>query len=39
MQKVDGHPKSLRSLLQNAKYTIHYYQREYRWQSQVPKSV
>ena len=32
MKKVIGTPKSLKQLLQNTKYTIHYYQREYRWQ-------
>ncbi|MBQ6296379.1 MAG: DUF262 domain-containing protein [Selenomonadaceae bacterium] len=32
MKKIDGTPKSLKQLLQNTKYTIHYYQREYRWQ-------
>ena len=32
MQKIDGSPKSLKQLLQNTKYTIHYYQREYMWQ-------
>ena len=32
MQKIEGSPKSLKQLLQNTKYTIHYYQREYMWQ-------
>lgn len=32
MQKIDGSPKSLKQLLQNTKYSIHYYQREYMWQ-------
>ena len=32
MEKIDGKAKSLRDLLQNKKYTLHYYQREYRWQ-------
>lgn len=32
MKKVEGSPKSLKQLLQNTKYAIHYYQREYRWQ-------
>lgn len=31
MQKIIGKEKSLSDLLQNKKYTIHYYQREYRW--------
>ena len=31
MKKIDGWPKSLRQLLENTRYTIHYYQREYRW--------
>ena len=32
MEKIEGSPKNLRELLQNTKYTIHYYQREYMWQ-------
>lgn len=32
MRKIEGFPKSLKQLLQNTKYTIHYYQREYMWQ-------
>ena len=32
MRDIKGSPKSLRQLLLNAKYTIHYYQREYMWQ-------
>lgn len=32
MKKIDGKEKSLRDLLQSKKYTLHYYQREYRWQ-------
>ena len=32
MIKVEGHPKSLKQLLLNTKYSIHYYQREYMWQ-------
>lgn len=31
MQKIDGSPKTLKQLLLNTKYTIHYYQREYMW--------
>lgn len=31
MKKIDGQPKSLKQLLQNTKYSIHYYQREYMW--------
>ena len=31
MQKIIGKEKSLSDLLVNKKYTIHYYQREYRW--------
>ena len=31
MKKIDGSPKSLKQLLLNTKYTIHYYQREYMW--------
>ena len=32
MEKIEGKEKSLRELLQSKKYTLHYYQREYRWQ-------
>lgn len=32
MKEIKGSPKSLKQLLQNTKYTIHYYQREYMWQ-------
>lgn len=32
MKKVDGSAKTLKQLLQNTKYSIHYYQREYAWQ-------
>lgn len=33
MKKIDGTPKSLRELFTGVKYTIHYYQREYQWQT------
>lgn len=33
MKKIEGSPKSLKQLLLNTKYSIHYYQREYMWQS------
>ena len=32
MREIKGTPKNLMGLLQNAKYTVNYYQREYRWQ-------
>lgn len=32
MKKIDGTPKTLKELLLNTKYLIHYYQREYQWQ-------
>lgn len=32
MKKVDGKPRSLRELLSKRKYTVQFYQREYRWQ-------
>ena len=32
MKKIEGSPKSLKQLLLNTKYAIHYYQREYMWQ-------
>lgn len=31
MNKLEGKPKTLQELLDGKKYTIHYYQREYRW--------
>jgi uncharacterized protein with ParB-like and HNH nuclease domain len=33
MKKIDGTPKTIRELFTGAKYTIHYYQREYQWQT------
>ncbi|MEO8148554.1 MAG: DUF262 domain-containing protein [Bacteroidia bacterium] len=33
MHKIDGTPKSIRELFTGVKYTIHYYQREYQWQT------
>ena len=33
MRPVDGKAKSLRQLLQGMKYSIDYYQREYRWET------
>lgn len=33
MRKIDGTPKSVRELFTGVKYTIHYYQREYQWQT------
>lgn len=32
MKEIKGTPKNLKQLLQNTKYTVNYYQREYRWQ-------
>ena len=32
MKKIEGSPKNLKQLLQNTKYSIHYYQRDYMWQ-------
>lgn len=32
MREIKGTPRNLMGLLQNIKYTLHYYQREYRWQ-------
>ncbi len=32
MKKIEGFHKSLKQLLLNTKYSIHYYQREYMWQ-------
>ena len=31
MKRIDGTPKNVRELFTGAKYTLHYYQREYRW--------
>lgn len=33
MKKIDGKGRSIRELLSGAKYSIDYYQREYRWQT------
>lgn len=33
MKKIDGNPKTIRELFTGVKYTIHYYQREYQWQT------
>ena len=33
MKKIDGTPKTIRELFTGVKYTIHYYQREYLWQT------
>ena len=33
MKEIDGKAKNVRSLLDRAKFTIDYYQREYRWQT------
>lgn len=32
MKEIKGSPKTLKQLLLNTKYSIHYYQREYMWQ-------
>ena len=32
MDKIEGHAKKIRDLLANAKFSIDYYQREYRWE-------
>lgn len=34
MKKIDGKEKNLQQLLLNTKYSIHYYQREYRWKTE-----
>ncbi len=39
MKKIEGSPKNLRQLLQNTKYSIHYYQREYMWQRKQYSSL
>ncbi len=33
MKRIDGDAKTIRQLLSGAKYTIDYYQREYRWET------
>ena len=32
MRKIDGEARTIRELLSGARYSIDYYQREYRWQ-------
>jgi len=34
MNKVDAYPKTVRDLLENVKYKIDYYQREYKWKKE-----
>lgn len=34
MKRIDGTPKNVRELFTGVKYTLHYYQREYRWTKQ-----
>jgi len=39
MRKIDGEARTIRELLSGARYSIDYYQREYRWQNkQVGKA-
>lgn len=33
MKRIEGTPKTIRELFTGIKYTIHYYQREYQWQT------
>lgn len=33
MRKIDGEARTIRELLSGARYSIDYYQREYRWQT------
>lgn len=33
MKKIEGTPKTIRELFTGVKYTIHYYQREFQWQT------
>ena len=39
MRPVDGKAKSVRQLLQGVKYSIDYYQREYRWEAKQVKEL
>lgn len=39
MQKIDGSPKSLKQLLLNTKYSIHYYQRVYVAKKQIEELI
>jgi uncharacterized protein with ParB-like and HNH nuclease domain len=32
-EKIEGTQKTIRELFTGVKYTIHYYQREYQWQT------
>jgi len=34
MNKVDAYPKTIRDLLENVKYKVDYYQREYKWRKE-----
>jgi len=37
MREIRGNAKNIRSLLGGAKFTIDYYQREYRWEKKQVK--
>ena len=39
MRPVDGKAKSVRQLLQGVKYSIDYYQREYRWEAKQVREL
>ena len=34
LKKIEGRSRNLREILQNTKYNIDYYQREYKWERQ-----
>ena len=39
MKKIEGSPKNLKQILLNTKYSVHYYQREYKWQRKHVEEV
>ncbi len=39
MNKIDARSKSVRELLDGVKYTIDYYQREYKWETKQVKEL
>ena len=39
VKRIDGQARTVRQLLDGARYTIDFYQREYAWQERHPKGV
>ena len=39
MRRIEGHAKAVRDVLSGKRYSIDYYQREYRWQYKQVKEL